>query len=633
MDTSKAGSAPEKVLVVDDEAGLRNMLKFGLQKRGYEVFEAEGGQQALELAKIHKFDLAVCDIMMPGMDGVQVLKALKALSPTIEVVMATGYATLETAVESMKQGASDYIQKPYSLGTLCTVFEKASEHRRLQAKVAYLEEVDRLKNEFMHTMNHELRTPLTSVMGYIALMREGVYGPINDGLRDAMNRAEVNAKYLLQLINGVLDFGKLQADRLILTPEVFHLKDIMQDVASVLEPMAAAKKLTVSIDRPENVSVYCDQLRLRQILLNLAGNAVKFTQSGTVAIQISVTPDDASVSFRVSDTGPGIAPEKLPLLFQEFKQLDGSDTRPKNGSGLGLAISKRLAEKMGGRILVQSRPAVGSIFVLQVPILHSEPAIAPLPSPNVAPAAPERKILAIDDDPDTLKLLVDGVGGAGFRVFTATNGPEGLALARKVRPDCILLDLMMPHMDGWQVLRNFKNDPALRNIPIYIVSLMEDRAKAFSMGVTGYIQKPVSRSELAAQLTLLPFQAQQIMVVEDDPGIRDVLTTALSAEGYDVISEATGEEALTRLKTLRPDVLFLDLCLPGISGFDILAALDDQPNRDKFAVFIMTAKELSDDEQNYLRQRCQGVVQKASRTIPELVDFLKKNLHPAKAAA
>jgi CheY-like chemotaxis protein len=633
MDETKPTSAPEKVLIVDDEEGLRKMLKFGLQKRGYEVFEAQNGEHALELAKTHTFELAVCDIMMPGMDGVQVLKGLKSISPATEVVMATGYATLETAVESMKEGASDYIQKPYSLGTLCTIFEKASEHRRLQAKVNYLVELDRLKNEFIHTMNHELRTPLTSVMGYISLMRQGVYGDVTDRQRDVMSRAEVNAKYLLQLINGILDFAKLQADRLTLTPEVFSLKDLMQDVSSVMEPLAASKNLTMSIDRPDNVAVYCDQMRLRQILLNLAGNAVKFTKSGTVTIQVSVTPEDAGVSFRISDTGIGIPSEKLHLLFQDFRQIDGSDTRSQTGTGLGLAISKRLAEKMGGRILVQSRPGAGSVFVLEVPILHNEPANASTPKLQVVKPAKERTVLAIDDDADILKLVIDGVGGAGFHVVTAQNGPDGLALARKIRPDCILLDLMMPHMDGWQVLRTLKNDPALKNIPVYIVSMIEERAKAFAMGVTGYLQKPVTRDELVAQLAILQTKAQQIMVLDDDASIRDVLSTALMAEGYDVVSVATGEEALARLKTLRPDVLFLDLGLPGMSGFDILAALDEQPNRDQMSIFIMTGKDLTDEEQRFLNRRCHGIVQKASRSLPELVEALKKNLPTIWAAA
>src|SRR5437016_1111260 len=225
MNPPESTKMPEKVLIIDDEQGLRNMLKFSLQKRGYEVFDAESGEQALALAKTQSFELAVCDIMMPGMDGVQVLKALKEISPSTEVIMATGYATLETAVESMKQGAFDYITKPYSLANLCTVFEKASEHRKLKAKVNYLEELDRLKTDFIHTMNHELRTPLASVMGYISLTRQGVYGPISDQQREAMNRAEVNSKYLLQLINSILDFSKLQANRMTLNPEVFPFKD------------------------------------------------------------------------------------------------------------------------------------------------------------------------------------------------------------------------------------------------------------------------------------------------------------------------------------------------------------------------------------------------------------------------
>lgn len=625
-------SPPTKVLIVDDEEGLRKMLKFGLQKRNYDVFEAADGERALALARTHPFELVLCDIMMPGMDGLQVLKALKKLSPTSDIIMATGNATLETAIESIKQGASDYIQKPYSLGTLCTIFEKAREHRKLQAKFTRLEELDRLKNEFIHSINHELRTPIASVMGYISLMRQGVYGEISEQQKEAMTRAELNAKYLLQLVNGILDFSKLQDDRLVLSPEVFPLKNLMQDVSTVLEPMASAKSLTVSIDRPEDVTVYCDAMRLRQILLNLAGNAVKFTKSGTVAIQVNINPEDAIVSFRISDTGIGIAQEKLSLLFEDFHQLDGSDTRTHSGLGLNLAISKRLAEKMGGRIFAQSQPGVGSVFVLEVPILHTESVVIPPPMPQGVKPSIQRTVLAIDDDPDLLKLLVDGVGGAGFRVVTAQSGPEGLALAHKIKPDCILLDLIMPHMGGWQVLRNLKNDPELKNIPIYIISLLGDQDKAREMGVAGYLQKPVNRDELMAQLAHVKLKAHQIMIVDDDQGMRETLTTALLAEGYDVVAVATGQEAQTRLKTLRPDVLFLDLCLPDICGFDLLKVLDQQPNREKISVFILTGKELTDEDTKFLNPRCLGVVQKANRTIPELVEVLKKNLPSIRTA-
>ena len=633
MNQTESAPAPEKVLIVDDEQGLRNMLKFSLQKRGYEVFDVEGGEQALALAKTQTFQLAVCDIMMPGMDGVQVLKALKEISPTTEVIMATGYATLETAVESMKQGAFDYITKPYSLANLCIIFEKASEHRKLKAKVNYLEELDRLKTDFIHTMNHELRTPLASVMGYISLTRQGVYGPISDQQREAMSRAEVNSKYLLQLINSILDFSKLQANRMTLNPELFALKDLMQDVASVMEPLAAAKNLEISIDRPENVSVFCDRIRLRQILLNLAGNAVKFTNAGSVDIQISSTAEEEEISFRIRDTGVGIEANDLPLLFQDFRQINSSDTRSHRGTGLGLAISKRMADLMGGTILVQSKPGAGSVFVLSLPIRRNTPVQSPAEALAAFNSSSDRIILAIDDDTDILKLLSDGVDGAGFRIVTAQSGPEGLALARRLRPDCILLDILMPQMDGWQVLHSLKNDPALKSIPVYIVSMVEEQAQAFAMGVAGYIQKPLKRDELIAQLALVERKTQQIMVLDDDPAIRDVLTAALCAEGYDVVPVATGEEALSRLKTLTPDVLFLDLLLPGVSGFEILAALDEQPNRDKVSVFIMTGKDLTEDEKKYLSRRSQMVIQKGTQTIPELVETLKKKHPSVKAAA
>jgi CheY-like chemotaxis protein len=625
-----------KLLIVDDEPGLREMLLFGLEKRGYEVTTAGDGQEALQRAREHSFDLVVCDIMMPGKNGVEVLQSLKELQPDLEIIMATGYATLETAVQSMKNGAFDYITKPYSLGHLCTVFDKALEHRRLKDKVNYLEELNRLKSDFMATMSHELRTPMASVLGYISLILQRVYGDIPAAQEKALQRAEINARNLLQLINNILDLSKLSADRMALFPEVFSVNEVVREITEAMEPLALSKKLTVKTDVSEPLWLNTDKTKFKQILINLMGNAVKFTRSGSVTLSVVPMVDSSFIEASVQDTGIGIAAEDIPHLFQEFKQLDSSTTREFGGTGLGLAITRRISELMGGKIRVESEKGVGSRFIVDLPVRVPRPLAAPAPelSAETTHENPDDKIiLAIDDDSDILKVLSDSMRDTGFRIVGAQSGEEGIALARKLRPHLITLDIMMPRMDGWSVLQVLKNDAALRDIPVYIVSIVDNKALAFSLGVAGYIMKPFRRDELLKQLELVPRnKVQQVLVVDDDPAVQRLFSETLSGENFDVQIVGSGEDAIARMNQIRPDILFLDLGLPAMSGFDVLQSIEDHPSQEKTLVFVMTEKELADSERTFLKARVQMVLQKNPKNLKDMVNKLKERLVTLRAA-
>ena len=625
-----------KILIVDDEPGLRDMLAFGLRKRGYEVVCAADGEDALVKARLQPFDLAICDIMMPKKNGVEVLQALKHLQPDIEVIMATGFATLETAVESMKNGAFDYITKPYSLGHLCAIFDKALEHRRLKDKVNYLEELNRLKSDFMATMSHELRTPMASVLGYISLILQHVYGDVPAAQEQALKRAELNARNLLQLINNILDLSKLSADRMSLFPEVFSMHELVDEVVQAIAPLADTKKLLLKVDIPEPLWVNTDKTKFKQALINLIGNAIKFTRAGQITISARSMLDASYIEASVQDTGIGISDKDLPLLFQEFKQLDSSTTREFGGTGLGLAITRKICELMGGRIRVESQVNVGSKFVMELPIRVERPAESAPIMPLAAPAGSGdngKVILAIDDDIDLLRVLSDSLRDTGYSVVGARSGEEGIALARKMRPHLITLDIMMPHMDGWSVLQVLKNDPELRSIPVYVVSIVDNKALAFSLGVAGYIMKPFTRDDLLQRLALVPRnKVQQVLVVDDDESIRKQFTDVLGKEGFDVMTVQSGEEALSRLNQLRPDILFLDLTLPGISGFDVLEGLENRPSRDNTLVFVMTEKELTETEQKFLETRVHMVIQKSHLSLDQMIGKLKERLIGVKAA-
>jgi len=627
--------ATQNVLVIDDETGLRDMLAFGLTDRGYRVVAAASGEEGLEKAKHEKFDLVVSDIMMPGIGGVEVLKGIKEIQPEAEVIMATGYATLETAVESMKQGAFDYIPKPYGLDQLCVIFDKALERRSLRAKVGHLEEMNRLKSEFLANMSHELRTPMNAIIGYSSLLLDKVYGEISPKQEQGIKRIDTNAKNLLQLINNILDLSKLAAGRMSLFVEPCDLKDITEEVLGTMDCLARERKLTLTSDVSEPILLRTDKTKLKQVLINLIGNAIKFTHQGGVSIKAEALTGPSRVRLYVQDTGIGIKDEDLPLVFEEFKQLDASPTREYGGTGLGLSITKKIVELFGGAIQVKSAVGVGSTFTVTLPMESmAVPDEIPVSKAPEGVQNNQKVILSIDDDPEVLALLADSLQGTGFKFVGAQSGQEGLALARQIHPHAVTLDIMMPHMDGWSVLQLLKNDPALRSIPVFIISIMENKALGFSLGVTDYIVKPFDRKELLAKLKNCDKGApHKVLVVDDDPAITRLFEGDLKQEGYRVAIAHNGEEALTEMSKEKPDIVFLDLMMPQISGFEVLEAIDKDPSLDGMRVFAMTAKHLTPQETQYLEQRVEMIVQKGSRSLEEIFSLLKEKLHAVKEAA
>jgi signal transduction histidine kinase len=619
----------QSVLVIDDEAGLRDMLAFGLPDRGYRVALAANGEEGIEKAKHEAFDLVVTDIMMPGISGVEVLKNIKQIQPQAEVIMATGYATLETAVESMKLGAYDYITKPYALDQLCLVLEKALEHRRLTAKVGHLEELNRMKSEFLASMSHELRTPMNAIIGYSSLMLDKAYGDLTPKQEQGLKRIEANGKNLLQLINNILDLSKLAAGRMSLFLEPCDLKEIVDEVLATTECLAHERKLTLTAEVPDSLPLRTDKTKLKQVLINLIGNAIKFTHKGGITIKVETLKEPPQIRIYVQDTGIGIKDEDIPLLFEEFKQLDSTPTRQYGGTGLGLSITKKIVELFQGTVQVKSAVGVGSTFIITLPLEAASAGEAVVPQKVQDQAQPAEKIiLSIDDDPEVLTLLSDSLQGAGYKCVGTQSGQEGLALARQLKPHAITLDIMMPHMDGWSVLRLLKNDPKLCHIPVFIVSIIENKALGFSLGVTDYIVKPFDRKDLLEKLSGLGKAApHKVLVVDDDPVISQLFEGAIKQAGYAVEVALDGKEALEKMAKDKPDILFLDLMMPQMSGFDVLEAIEKNPALKGVRVFVMTAKHLTPQETDYLEERVEMIVQKGARTLEEVFSILKEKLN------
>jgi signal transduction histidine kinase len=361
-------AAPPSLLVVDDEPGIRDLFEREFTSRGWSVFSAAGAREGIELARIRRPDVAVCDLSLPDGDGASVLETMKGLDPKLEVIVVTGHATLESALSCLRRGAYDYVTKPFRMEDVVRLADRALDRRRMARQVVQLKELNRLKTDFIAGMSHELRTPMNAVIGFVSLLLDGAYGDLSDRSRQALLRVDVNARNLLQLINNILDVSKIGTGRMELYTELFTLDELVREVADGMDSIVRGKKLRLDLRVPEGLRLFTDRLKTKQILVNLVGNALKFTREGGVEISAERVPDASAVRISVKDTGVGIRPEDIPFLFQEFKQPDPAAVREFGGTGLGLAIVRKLTGLMGGSVSVESELGKGSLFTVTLPL-------------------------------------------------------------------------------------------------------------------------------------------------------------------------------------------------------------------------------------------------------------------------
>ncbi len=378
-----------------------------------------------------------------------------------------------------------------------------------------------------------------------------------------------------------------------------------------------------------------DQMRLRQVLLNLLSNACKFTDNGTVTLRISGSHqgDVPGYEIRVADTGIGMTAEQLAKIFSEFTQADASTTRRYGGTGLGLAISKRLVEMMGGTIAAESAPGEGSTFSVWLPATPgAQPSGQEAPETGertrtAAPRAGAPTVLVIDDDPDARDLMRRFLAREGFDTLTAPDAAEGLRLARQFKPTLITLDVVMPRMDGWAVLKELKDDPALAAIPVVMLSILDEQEKGFALGAADYLTKPFDRDRLRSVLQAHRGgeSGARVLVVEDDDAIRAILRDMLEREGCTVDVAENGLVALERVAKAKPDIILLDLLMPKMDGFEFLAALRARDGSE-IPIVVLTAKDLSDSERERLAGETKAVLRKSMHSRDELAAELRRAL-------
>ena len=488
------------------------------------------------------------------------------------------------------------------------------------------EEANSAKSQFLANMSHELRTPLNAIIGYSEMLAEEVAEIGHDELAPDLEKIRSAGRHLLALINDILDLSKVEAGKTELFLEEFDVARMVGDVATTVRPLVEknANRLVLRMEQPG--AMRADLTKVRQMLLNLLSNACKFTQGGTITLAVeraAAAPASDTIGFHITDSGIGMTPEQMGKLFEAFAQAETSTTRKYGGTGLGLAISRKFARMMGGDITVTSEPEHGSTFTIRLPAISPDPAAA-ADRPTAPGAGRAGTVLVIDDNAQARELIRRVLVDEGFRVIEAADGAEGLDLARRDPPDAITLDVLMPRMDGWAVLAELKADPALADVPVIMLTMLDDRRLGFALGATEYLTKPLDRERLRALVARYRRNgARDVLTVEDDVDTRDLLRRQLEADGWLVAEAENGRAGLEAVSRRVPSLILLDLMMPVMDGCQFAAELRRHEAWRGIPVIVITAKELTGEERSALNGDVQGVLQKGAVNADELLRSLR----------
>jgi len=526
--------------------------------------------------------------------------------------------------------------------------EIAKKNNELHGKNAELEKAYRVKSDFLSNMSHELRTPLNSIIGFTSVLLGQHGDPLTVDQAKALEKVLKNGKHLLELINDILDFSKIEAGRTPINLSTDEVATIVSNALVTVEPMVTGKdvKLLQEIE-PDLPPLTTDTLKVKQILLNLLSNAAKFTEQG--AITVIAKRQNSMIAISVKDDGIGIASKNLDRVFEEFQQIDSSNSRKYKGTGLGLAIAKKYAVLLGGNLTVRSEVGKGSTFTLVIPPEISEdkipkpndespekikptaaPIVASAPSPSSAATLSNGiLVLCIDDDAEVIDLLRRYLIPEGYSVKGASSGEEGVRLARELHPAVITLDVMMPEKDGWQVLRELKNSPATSDIPVIIHSVVENRPLALSLGALDVVTKPSEPKKILSIVERACRSSNQpIMIVDDNQDFADSLKIMLEAEGYRAIALYSGEETLKQIETINPSLLFLDLIMSGIDGFAVVKHLRSQDRWQNLPIVILSGADITEAQRENLNKLIEEFIDKGHFSKELISSTIKKIVSP-----
>jgi adenylate cyclase len=508
--------------------------------------------------------------------------------------------------------------------------QNANLFTEVEEKSRQLEMASQHKSQFVASMSHELRTPLNAIIGLTEMMVSNAQRFGTEKAAEPLRRVHRAGTHLLGLINQVLDLSKIEAGKLELSPETVNLAPLIEEVIGTARQLAEQNKNRLIVESHPNIGpLTVDPMRLRQILLNLLSNACKFTKQGEVALRVKRVVDGRNwIEIAVADTGIGMTPEQQAKLFEEFTQADSSTARQYGGTGLGLAITRKLARMMGGDVTVTSEPGKGSVFTVRLP--GSADAQVRSSTGSDGRRSPTADyVLVIDDDATARELIADHLKAEGFSVMTAAGGVEGLKLAKELRPTAITLDVMMPDLDGWSVLAALRQDPELAEIPVIMITIVDEHRRGIALGAAGYLTKPIDHERLHRLVSRFraPVPPTRVLLVEDDAVQRERMRGWLEGPQWTVREAANGREALDRLKEGKPDVILLDLMMPEMDGFAVVAALQKEAGWRDIPVIVITARDLDAKDRARLNAGVQSVLVKERFRPADLVERIRRLVH------
>ena len=554
--------------------------------------------------------LATFNITLPWHDNLAIIVPAAVVSAGLLV-----WAVIARILYARKRKEAEQLREKMLEQEMAARHALESKNAELEEARSTADDANKAKSSFLANMSHELRTPLNAIIGYSEMVSEELEDLGAGELRPDLDKVVAAAKHQLGLVNDILDISKIEAGKMTLYLEDFDVPTLVCEVASTVQPLITKNRNTLTIDCPADLgTMHADQTKLRQALFNLLSNASKFTDEGEVLLRVE--RDGDTIRFQVHDTGIGMTPEQLGKLFQAFTQADASTTRKFGGTGLGLTISRQFCRMMGGDLTVESVIGVGSTFTATLPAVVVEGEAQPAPdvshgTPGIQPDAPV--VLVIDDDPHMRDLTTRSLGKEGYRVECAANGEQGLAMARELRPAVITLDVMMPGLDGWAVLTALKADPSTADIPVIMMTMIDEEHIGFSLGAADYFTKPVEWSQLAASIAKHRHATgDDVLIVEDDAHTRELLVRTLQKDGWQVREAANGRLGLEMVQAAPPSLVLLDLMMPELDGFGFMEGLRQLPGCEHVPVIVITAKDLTAEDRARLNGETCRILQKSS---------------------
>ena len=487
------------------------------------------------------------------------------------------------------------------------------------------------KSQFLANMSHELRTPLNAIIGYSEMLQEEAQDAGNAQFVADLEKIHGAGKHLLALINDILDLSKIEAGKMELYLETFELKTMLEDVVATTRLLVQKKSNTLVVNlSPGLGAMRADLTKVRQALFNLLSNASKFTERGTITLSAAreTTSGRDWIVLKVADTGIGMTGQQLGRMFQAFSQADASTVRKYGGTGLGLAITRHFCRMMGGDVTVSSEQGAGSTFTLRLPAEVRDPARELETELLARDRLPKEgnTVLVVDDEVSARDLLKRFLNKEGFHVECAANGPEAITTAKSIRPRVITLDVMMPGMDGWAVLSRLKEDPALSDIPVIMLTIVDDKHFGHALGATEYLTKPVDRDRLSAVMRKLTRQGSsgKVLIVDDDPEVREMLGRSLERQDWVVTTAEDGRAGLDAVADKTPDLIVLDLMMPRMDGFEFVSELRKHEEWRSIPIIVITAKTLTKEDRLVLQGHVQKVLQKGDFTLDALLAELRE---------